>query len=55
MSDELQVVNTPEQKTAATPIDQAALLKDLVARIRHDSVQESDEYLNETTVPHGGE
>ncbi len=53
MTDKVQIVSIPEEKTTAS--DQAALLKDVIVQIRNDSVKASREYLEETTVPHGGE
>ena len=55
MTNKLQVASVPEQKTQAASIDQAALLRDVVAQIRQHSGEQSKEYLDETTVPHGGE
>ncbi len=55
MTDKTQVADVTETKNAATSIDQAALLKDVIAQVRDDSVEASKEYLDETKVPHGGE
>jgi hypothetical protein len=54
MTEKLQLVNVPEQQ-ASTAADQAELLRSLVARVRQDCQQQSDEYLDQTEVPHGGE
>ena len=40
---------------AATKTVETALLKEIVDQIRRDRVEDSKEYLDETTVPHGGE
>ena len=55
MTNKLQVANVPEEKTQAANVDQAALLRDVVAQIRQHSIEQSKEYLDVTTVPHGGE
>jgi hypothetical protein len=55
MTDKLQVADVPEEKAAATSITPSVLLKRVIAQIRRDSVEGSKEYLDETTVPHGGE
>ena len=55
MTDKLQVASVPQETAAASNVDQIALLKDMVAQIRRDCVENSEEYLDETTVPHGDE
>jgi hypothetical protein len=55
MTDKLQVASVPEEKAATVPIDPSVLLKHIVAQVRRDSVEKSENYLDETTVPHGGE
>ena len=55
MTDKLQVTTEPQDHQVATPLDRAELLKSIVDQVRDNSVQGSDEYLDETTVPHGGE
>lgn len=55
MTDKLQVATELKNHNVAAPVDQAELLKNIAARVSRDSVERSDEYLDETTVPHGGE
>ncbi len=55
MTEKLHFVCDPAECIEATGTAGVALLKELVAQIRQDSVQDSQDYLDETTVPHGGE
>ncbi len=44
-----------DEQVAATKTVETVLLKEIVDQIRRDSVEDSKAYLDETTVPHGGE
>lgn len=54
MSAELQLGKLSEHR-AETPREAVGLPQSVVDQIRLDSAIKSDEYLDETTVPHGGE
>ena len=54
MAIKLDMTNLSEGNAQTTP-DQPKTVKDLVDQVRRDSVKNSKEYLDETTVPHGGE
>lgn len=45
----------PEPRAEAIPADQATRLRNVVAQVRRDSGEQPEQYLNETTAPHGGE
>ena len=55
MTEKLQVVREPVERVEATRIAETALLREVVAQVRRDSAENSKTYLDETTVPHGGE
>jgi hypothetical protein len=55
MTEKLPVVRDPVECAEATRAAETALLRELVAQIRRDSAEDSKTYLDETTVPHGGE
>jgi hypothetical protein len=55
MTEKLHVVCDPAASSESIKATEAALLKELLAQIRSDSTRESDDYLGETNVPHGGE
>ena len=55
MTEKLQVVRDPVERVEATRAAETALLKEVVAQVRRDSAEDSKNYLDETTVPHGGE
>ncbi|MFO7901774.1 MAG: hypothetical protein ACQESR_31455 [Planctomycetota bacterium] len=44
-----------EPRAEAIPADQATRLRDVVAQVRRDSREQTEQYLDETTAPHGGE
>lgn len=48
-----------ERQTDATTVDQATdqamRLRNVAARIRRDSLDKPEQYLDETAAPHGGE
>ena len=55
MTEKLQVVRDPVERVEATNSAATALLLEVVAQVRRDSAEDSKAYLDETTVPHGGE
>ena len=55
MTEKLQVSRDPVERIEATSTAETALLKEMVAQVRRDSAEDSKAYLDETTVPHGGE
>ncbi len=55
MTEKLQAVKETVERVEATRSTETALLKEIVAHVRRDSVEESKAYLDETNVPHGGE
>jgi hypothetical protein len=54
MTDKHPSVEVCTVQVASSPA-QTPSFSDVVARIRQDSVEESQQYLDETNVPHGGE
>ena len=60
MTDKLQIKNVSQTQTDATPAvdtesSKRSLLHDVVMQIRSDCGKQSQQYLDETNVPHGGE
>jgi hypothetical protein len=54
MTEKLPVIDVSTAEVASFPAKLPSL-SELVARIREDSMEGSQEYLDETNVPHGGE
>jgi len=55
MADKTHVIEVSTERAAPLPANRDTLLKDVIARICQDSQEESEHYLEETKVPHGGE
>ena len=61
MTDKSQVVGeckeqtSQEPRTESLPADQETRLRTVIAQVRRDSREQSEQYLDETTAPHGGE
>ena len=51
-TDSLRITAAAEETTRQTP---ARPLDEVLEQVRRDAVVNSQEYLEETTVPHGGE
>ena len=55
MTTKLDTIHTSEPAQETTKKTENGLLKAVVDQVRLDCKTESEEYLDETTVPHGGE
>lgn len=50
-----QARTVEEPRAEAMPADQATRLRTVIAQVRRDSREQTEQYLDETTAPHGGE
>ncbi len=55
MNEKPLVICDLEERGATNGTTQIDLMKEIVAQVRLDSQRGTEEYLDETTVPHGGE